>query len=525
MLLEEMKSSMQPPSLRGVDVFSTRAHPTVGMPTTHVSHDSVHGGRYGPDGNEAADGAEVLKRLEPLALLQALGLAEITWRHPVTTAGLAEEEAAARAAGLPALVAATAAGCAAPDLRYDRHCPNLLMQHNTSLDQLMHMERYDLRTGFTISTANCTSRGSSNCDGGGVAASRCVERRLQVIDLQPRVLVLPPQTHECKEEAAASQPRHRGSWPIRARLSWMWGGPPQIGREKQHPAPLAPCQQQQKPQQHPYQAADKQGTQPTAQGKQQQQQRDVGASQGWGLEVVMRTSRGEGLPVRVSLCPSHTFEEVCDTGSLHDLDVESEKNYDFDFDVELLCLPASPGVVLVEFNCTTQARDQEPNNDPPGGFAPNRHGNVATVPLLVIADPGVAVEVSTAAAAWPATLQSDLDELLYDMGAWAAAVRPAAAGADTTVRKASSQVAAFVGDRSGGGGGANRVGSDSGPDRTVSGFGAHLLSYAEAAGWEATASWIRTSLSVAASGPQVQCGTGVFSGLWETAGDETATEG
>ncbi|GIL50863.1 hypothetical protein Vafri_6849 [Volvox africanus] len=124
---------------------------------------------------------------------------------------------------------------------------------------------------------------------------------------------------------------------------------------------------------------------------------------------------------------------------------------------------------------------------------------------------------------------SDLDELLYDLGTWAAAVSPAATGAEAMVPKASSQDVALVASGSSSGSdGANRGGSGISPDHPVSGFGAHLLSYAEAAGWEATANWIRTGVSVMQSGPQVedvQCGTQVSSGPWETAGYEPSAEG
>ncbi|GIL50857.1 hypothetical protein Vafri_6849 [Volvox africanus] len=343
MVLEEM----QPPSLMrsssprgGVNLSPARARSPTAMPDARMRDVSVHSGRSGAESNEAPNDIEVLKLLKPLALLQALGLTGLPLGHPATTAGVAVAATAARAAGIPTVVAATA-GHAVSGLGDDRCSPKRLLPHNDSLNWLMHMEQYDLRTGFAVNTtadSNSSSCGVGNSDGGGTAAARHAGRKLQVSGLQPRVLVLPPPIHAWKGEAAASQPGQRGSWPIQARLSWTWERPPQNAPEEQH-------QEQQKPQQHQNQPADTQGKQLTALGE-QQQLGAVGPCQRGEVEIMMRSSSGEDLPVRMSCCPKHPPNEVPRTDGQSGLQVETEKTYNYDCDAELLSLPTTPGVVL-----------------------------------------------------------------------------------------------------------------------------------------------------------------------------------
>ncbi|GLC67519.1 hypothetical protein PLESTF_000566400 [Pleodorina starrii] len=113
------------------------------------------------------------------------------------------------------------------------------------------------------------------------------------------------------------------------------------------------------------------------------------------------------------------------------------------------------------------------------------------LPLLAVDDAGVAAELTAAAAAGfgqePAAA-GQLDELLYDMGSWAAAVAEAEARAAAT-------------------GAAPRLG------RLHSGLGAHLLCHVRAVGWTATAEWVARQIR--------RCGGG-SGGSEGTAGAATA---
>ena len=115
-------------------------------------------------------------------------------------------------------------------------------------------------------------------------------------------------------------------------------------------------------------------------------------------------------------------------------------------------------------------------NDGGGGSATAEPLQRVLFPLLVTGDAGVAAEVVEAAADRPADSRGVLDELLWDMGSWAAAV------ADGTAAD---------------GGGA---GDSAASGNMASALGQHLLQYALAAGWSATAQRIAADMRHEAGG-------------------------
>ncbi|GFR41955.1 hypothetical protein Agub_g2752 [Astrephomene gubernaculifera] len=158
-----------------------------------------------------------------------------------------------------------------------------------------------------------------------------------------------------------------------------------------------------------------------------------------------------------------------------DLDDDVEEVYA----LELLALPERPGTVMLDITWReVQAGQEQQQQDllPPAVRASEVRrecrATATTLPLLAL--PGdmedMAAELEGAAAAWPPDSCDELNALLYDMGTWAA----------TSMQHQQPQQH-------------RRDGSPCLEFWSV--LGPHLLKHAEAAGWEATASRIRSDLT------------------------------
>ncbi|KAG2487341.1 hypothetical protein HYH03_014057 [Edaphochlamys debaryana] len=130
------------------------------------------------------------------------------------------------------------------------------------------------------------------------------------------------------------------------------------------------------------------------------------------------------------------------------------------YTLELTQPPKEPGLLLIDFR-------QGP------GTAPR------AVPVVAVSDPTVAAELQAVAEAWEGS-PSELDDLLLDLGTWAHHV-----ASQIGLRMAASQPLA----------GAPHALPPAGPvDARLSALGLHLLGYAAACGWTATAAALRGEL-------------------------------
>ncbi|KXZ55335.1 hypothetical protein GPECTOR_3g467 [Gonium pectorale] len=171
-----------------------------------------------------------------------------------------------------------------------------------------------------------------------------------------------------------------------------------------------------------------------------------------GLSALVRAA-GANLPVEVLARGITPVQQ-------HDGQQYGE--YECEYEVRLLGAPSRPGPVLLELSL------------PPGADA-SAGLNRIMLPLLATHDPRVASELDAAAAEWPGEALEELNELVYDLATWAAAITT------TTTTTAGAD----------GGGGGDRF------DREVLRvLGPHLLQFADDVGLVATAAWVRSGEDV-----------------------------
>ncbi|KAG2493178.1 hypothetical protein HYH03_008599 [Edaphochlamys debaryana] len=146
--------------------------------------------------------------------------------------------------------------------------------------------------------------------------------------------------------------------------------------------------------------------------------------------------------------------------------------------LDLFCGPA-PAAALSPF--------EHPAPRPAAPSMPRR-----TLPLVLLSDPEVAVELAAAVAAWPANAsERELDELLYDIGAWAAASAAAAAAAAPSEDPAWAQGLYLLSKQ---GQGQVKDADEDDPQGVWSVLVPHLLGFVEGAGWTALAAALRADL-------------------------------
>ncbi len=157
--------------------------------------------------------------------------------------------------------------------------------------------------------------------------------------------------------------------------------------------------------------------------------------------------------------------------------------------------PQNPGLLLIDARGPLEHLLPSPDPSAAAGPGPAFVMSCRAVPVVAISNPAVAAELQAAVESWDGG-ESELDDLLLDLGTWAHHVSMQAGML--------LALAAVGGDGAvGGGGGIWGGGAAAGAataaaaaalpaiDTRLASLGRHLLAYAEASGWAVTASALR----------------------------------